>query len=808
MVYTLLVIKHSLEEGGKYMKKVFNTHRIYLIMSLLIILAFISVKWPQKAFATGSSVQITNATATAASSNPAHLPADATNSSGNNDWWAANIQGESWLQLDLKHVYSINRWYVKHFGAFSNIDSSFDALNTKDFKLQSSMDGNQWTDIDIVSNNTSDVTDRYIAPFSARYVRIYIINPTQNTANTQYSCAAIVDFYVYAADLGISSVNKPVDKTYSKDEVLSFDVNYTADVIVDTTAGTPYIPLIIEAKEHQAYYVSGSGSRKLTFQYTVEGQWDNDGIDVGNISLNNGFLKDGLGRNAPTTLNTFLGDTSGIKVDGRVRYTVNVVNGTGSGNYVEGDNVNITANTAPEGQVFHQWTSTNAVTFQNTSASSTTFKMPPSAVTITANYITPPPVIVYTITIASALNGTTTCGGNYNSGTTVTLRAIPDSGYNFEGWFDGATKVSTLPNYTFIANGNITLTPKFTQMQKRNLTLAIVGSGSINLNVDQSPLQNISSNYTNEYSWGANFKLMAVPNQGYTFGYWMDGRTSAIISTSSTYEFILGEDMNIQAVFYQEITEASSFEVVFKDKNGKILKSSMVEKGQAAIPPPNPVVAGYNFVKWDKDYSNITSHMTIQAIYARKADSYTITVENGTLLAGGTTGEYQYDMSVTVVADTISGKKFSHWELNGQKVSIEPTYKFFAPMLNTTIKGIFVDVDIVVINRPFISISNNVTVENNTITYTALRSVPEGYTLMESGVVILNAAVLSGELTLATPGSIRGRIKNDSTDQFYMRKKNVKAGDNWFARAYLIYKDADGNIVTIYSMDTISTAIN
>lgn len=68
-------------------------------------------------------------------------------------------------------------------------------------------------------------------------------------------------------------------------------------------------------------------------------------------------------------------------------YTVTVNNGTGGGNYQPGATVTITANAAPTGQSFTNWTTgTTGVSFANANSSSTTFVMPSSNVTVTANY--------------------------------------------------------------------------------------------------------------------------------------------------------------------------------------------------------------------------------------------------------------------------------------------------------------------------------------------------------------------------------------------------------------------------------------
>lgn len=89
--------------------------------------------------------------------------------------------------------------------------------------------------------------------------------------------------------------------------------------------------------------------------------------------------------------------------------------------------------------------------------------------------------------------------------------------------------------------------------------------------------------------------------------------------------------------------------------------------------------------------------------------------------------------------------------------------------------------------------------------FIASRTVPTEYSLVESGIVLLQWNLsLEHELVLETIGVLRGRVSNTLTDQFYVRKLNIMPGDRWYARAYLIYQDADGNVITVYSDNTVS----
>lgn len=115
----------------------------------------------------------------------------------------------------------------------------------------------------------------------------------------------------------VTSVLVPASATYGAGDPLEFTVNFNEAVTVDTTNGTPSLPLTLDnGGTVQAAYVSGSGGTALTFRYTVvAGNADADGIAMnGPLSFNGGTIRDTAGNAAATTLNA-VGATTGILVD-------------------------------------------------------------------------------------------------------------------------------------------------------------------------------------------------------------------------------------------------------------------------------------------------------------------------------------------------------------------------------------------------------------------------------------------------------------------------------------------------------------
>ncbi|MDR0281234.1 MAG: DUF4347 domain-containing protein [Paucimonas sp.] len=113
----------------------------------------------------------------------------------------------------------------------------------------------------------------------------------------------------------VASVSVPAAGGYKAGDVLSFTVNASEPVLVDTSTGTPRLALTIGGVTRYADYVSGNGSGALTFHYIVQGGDNGNGISVaGSLDLNGGTVKDAAGNAIKLPLNN-LGNTSSVNVD-------------------------------------------------------------------------------------------------------------------------------------------------------------------------------------------------------------------------------------------------------------------------------------------------------------------------------------------------------------------------------------------------------------------------------------------------------------------------------------------------------------
>lgn len=96
---------------------------------------------------------------------------------------------------------------------------------------------------------------------------------------------------------------------------LNFTVNTSEAVTVDTSGGTPRLPLNVGGATRYASYASGSGSTSLTFSYpTQAGDLDLDGIGIASpLDLNGGLIRD-LSGNTLSSLTFTPPATGNVKV--------------------------------------------------------------------------------------------------------------------------------------------------------------------------------------------------------------------------------------------------------------------------------------------------------------------------------------------------------------------------------------------------------------------------------------------------------------------------------------------------------------
>lgn len=119
--------------------------------------------------------------------------------------WCDNSTAKiKWVKLDLGKPYTINEWVVQNAG-INEGNSPF--WNTKNFRLQKSVDGLTWTDVDVVQYNVQTIVDRYLPePFTARYVRLYVSQGAYDSNTVR-----LYELELYGVDEGEEPAYPPVN---------------------------------------------------------------------------------------------------------------------------------------------------------------------------------------------------------------------------------------------------------------------------------------------------------------------------------------------------------------------------------------------------------------------------------------------------------------------------------------------------------------------------------------------------------------------------------------------------------------------
>ena len=190
---------------------------------------------------------------------------------------------------------------------------------------------------------------------------------------------------------------------------------------------------------------------------------------------------------------------------------------------------------------------------------------------------TAPEPTTYTVTFKD-WDGTVLSTQTVEEGAAATAPAAPSrTGYTFTGWDVDFSNVTS----------DLTVTAQYS-----------VNSYTITYYVDGA-LYN-----TQTYAYGAAVTMLAEPTkEGYTFSGW-----------DTTITTMPANDVTVNGTF--TLIPVTTYTVTFM-ANGEVVSTQNVQAGAAATAPAAPEVAGYHFVEWDTDYSNVQSDLVVTAVYTK-----------------------------------------------------------------------------------------------------------------------------------------------------------------------------------------------
>ncbi len=180
--------------------------------------------------------------------------------------------------------------------------------------------------------------------------------------------------------------------------------------------------------------------------------------------------------------------------------------------------------------------------------------------------------------------------GNY--GDEITLSAYTNDGYNFIGWYNGRKLLSTDENYTFTIEKDLNLTAIW---QPKTYTVTFDGNGGTL--VSGSEIQSVLH--------GEAAVAPTYTKEGSTFVGWDRDITD-----------ITG-DVTIKALW-----DVAEYTVTFNGNGGELYVGEEVHvvSHGGTVSAPSYTRDGYVFTGWDKDFSSVTSTMTVTAQWKSIAD--------------------------------------------------------------------------------------------------------------------------------------------------------------------------------------------
>lgn len=336
---------------------------------------------------------------------------------------------------------------------------------------------------------------------------------------------------------------------------------------------------------------------------------------------------------------------------------------------------------------------------------------------------------------------------------------------------------------------------------------AVIPALGVNITVQSSSLGTAAingediANATKNVPYESAYTLTATANEGAEFVGWMVG--NKIVSADETYTTNAYADMTYTPVF--ATVDSADFTVTFVDSYGNVVTTlTNTEIADLTALPEAPAFAGLTFTGWDKTLDEVkalTASATVTAQYANDTDTqYTVTATGCTITVDGVdytdTASVTYNTLVTVKAENATA-----WTVNGSATpaAYGAEYSFYCGSDITV-----ASVTKAVTATPAVKAVSMEKTATHKVTFLATRSVPEGFTLVESGFVY-GKGMAAEDLVLENVGKVAGSA-NGTVKQIVC---NNKAADGQFslsygvtamnasasAAAYVIYRQGNQSVV-------------
>ena len=431
----------------------------------------------------------------------------------------------------------------------------------------------------------------------------------------------------------------------------------------------------------------------------------------------------------------------------------------------------------------------------------------------------------YRITLTSGMEGD-------ESGTTVAALAgggiykvLPDGsteeasisapskvGYDFRGWYlEDGSMFSSSAAYSFIPDQDYALKAVYAPTSDK-VTLRVNGGG---FTITGS--SRIQKSVTKKVTPGTAVTVCYADDTR-EFLHWVN-ESGRIVSKNKEYTFTVISASTLEAVSVSPDDydgEKMAF-VEFTSYYDQVLSAETYSTEDSIEFPAGPSRKGYTFTGWDHTEETIHSaiqagetHITVKPTYEKSGNMVLINVSYLNVEHEVDTYEAPEGELIRLEAPEIPDHQFACWKAaDGTMLSTEPVFQImtvgdadiYAEYVPEGTEGLE--------SLPLIAMtgaSASVVDGKNKISFLAVRSVPEGFTVVEHG-ILRSTDSQYGEADAARTMVIGATNvkKNPSTtlDNNGSYSVNITVGSKTttkvYARGYLVVQDTEGNQTTVYS---------
>ncbi len=282
--------------------------------------------------------------------------------------------------------------------------------------------------------------------------------------------------------------------------------------------------------------------------------------------------------------------------------------------------------------------------------------------------------VYYTVTIEKNISEAGSISSNKDIvvgvGNSVTITATTNSGYTWDGWYNGETKLTDETSYTFtMTETDVTYTAKwvyYTVTTSSNLD----GAGSYTQRTDY------------KVTVGKSTTITASTYSGYTWLGWYDGDTK--LTDSLSYTFTMpAENVTYTAKWIKVTLERNDTSA------GTVTNLSSKYKVGDEVTITASTNSGYTWVGWYDGDTKLTDSLSYTFTMPAENVTYTakwitrpVTVEKNISAAGSVSGVPSTSVvgqQVTITASTNSGYTWLGWYNGNTKLTDELSYTFVMP---------------------------------------------------------------------------------------------------------------------------------